>query len=112
MRSVSIGLLGLGTVGSGVVRVLRDNATEIEGRLGARIEVRKIAVKRREKERVVEVPASLLTERAEDVIDDPEIAVVVELIGGIDHARDYVLAAIERGKHVVTANKTLLATHG
>jgi homoserine dehydrogenase len=112
VRTIPIGLLGLGTVGSGVVRVLRDNAIDIESRLGARLEVRRIAVKHLEKERAVEVDRRLFTERAEDVLDDPEIAIVVELIGGVDEAKRYVLSAIDRQKHLVTANKTLLATSG
>lgn len=112
MQTVKIGLLGLGTVGTGVVRVLRDNAADIEGRLGARIEVRRIAVGNLEKRRAIELPPGLLTERASDVLDDPEISVIVELIGGTGVAREHVLAALDRGKHVVTANKTLLAHHG
>jgi homoserine dehydrogenase len=112
MRSLSIGLLGLGTVGSGVVRVLRDNAREIEDRLGARLEVKRIAVRHREKDRAVEVDKKLITDRAEDVLSDPDIAIVVELIGGVEEAREFVLRAIDLRKHVVTANKTLLATCG
>lgn len=112
MKTIHIGLLGLGTVGGGVVRVLRDNAASIEARLGARLEVRRIAVRALDKERTVDVPRALLTDRADDVIGDPEIDVVVELVGGTTDAARYVLAAIDAGKHVVTANKTLLATRG
>lgn len=112
MKTLHIGLLGLGTVGGGVIRILRDNAQEIEGRLGARLEVKRVLVRNRDKERAVEVSQRLITERAEDILDDREIAIVVELIGGVEHAERYVLAAIDRGKHIVTANKALLATRG
>jgi homoserine dehydrogenase len=112
MCAIKIGLLGLGTVGSGVVRVLSDNAKAIEARLGAKIEVKRIAVKNREKERSVEVDRRLITERADEVLGDPEIQMVVELIGGTGEAKEYVLGALASRKHVVTANKTLLAQYG
>lgn len=112
MQIIRVGLLGLGTVGSGVVRVLRENAHEIEGRLGARLEVAKIAVKDADKDRDVAVDPRLLTTAAEEVVDDPRVEIVVELIGGTDIAKELVLRAIAKKKHVVTANKALLAKHG
>ena len=112
MREVGIGIAGFGTVGGGVMSILRSHAGEIEARLGARIAVRRVAVRDEAKDRAVGLDASLLTTRFEDLLDDPEIAVVVELIGGVDRAFDLVRGALERGKHVVTANKALLATHG
>ncbi|MCC6997899.1 MAG: homoserine dehydrogenase [Deltaproteobacteria bacterium] len=112
MRVIGLGLLGLGNVGAGVVKLLADNAAAIEARLGARVEVRRIAVQQAEKRRLVEVDKKLVTTRARDVIDDPSVDVVIELIGGTEPAREYVLGAIAKGKHVVTANKALLAYHG
>ena len=112
MREVGIGIAGFGTVGGGVMSILRSHASEIEARLGARIAVRRVAVRDEAKDRAVGLDASLLTTRFEDLLDDPEIAVVVELIGGVDSAFDLVRGALERGKHVVTANKALLAARG
>ncbi len=112
MREVGIGIAGFGTVGGGVLSILRRHAGDIEARLGARIVVRKIAVRDPLKERALDVDRALLTDRFEDLLADPGIAVVVELIGGVDQALQLVRGALERGKHVVTANKALLATRG
>ncbi len=112
MREIGVGLLGLGNVGSGVVKLLHDNSEAIEARLGARVVVRKIAVQKTEKRRLVEVDRKMITTSAEAVIDDPAVQIVVELIGGEAPARAYLARAIESKKHVVTANKLLLAKHG
>jgi homoserine dehydrogenase len=113
MRNIPVGLLGLGNVGSGVVKLLDDNAEAIRQRLGgATVELRRIAVREADKPRLVDVDPRLLTTSAAAVLEDDAIEIVVELIGGEAPARDYVLQAIERGKHVVTANKALLAAHG
>jgi homoserine dehydrogenase len=112
MREVGIGIAGFGTVGGGVLSILRRHAGDIEARLGARIAVRKIGVRDVRKDRAVDVDRVLVTTRLEDLLEDPEIAVVVELIGGVDRAFDIVRGALERGKHVVTANKALLAARG
>jgi homoserine dehydrogenase len=112
VREVGIGIAGFGTVGGGVLSILRKHAGDIEARLGARIVVRKIAVRDTAKERVLDVERALVTTRMEDLLEDPQIAVVVELIGGIDQPLALVRGALERGKHVVTANKALLATRG
>src|SRR5215467_7104465 len=111
-QEISVGLVGLGTVGTGTFRILRDNADLIRSRLGIPIRVRKIAVRDLGRPRGLEVPASLLTDKATDVVNDPEIDVVVELIGGYEAARELILAAISKGKHIVTANKALLAARG
>ena len=112
MREVGIGVAGFGTVGGGVLSILQRHQREIEARLGARIVVRKVALRDVEKSRAVEVPPGVLTTRMEDLLEDPGIAVVVELIGGTGEAFALVAGALERGKHVVTANKALLAARG
>jgi len=110
--SIGVALLGLGNVGGGVVRLLDDNAHAIQARLGARLHVRAIAVRDPDKaQRVVEVDRALLTD-LEHAIARPDVDLVCELIGGTTDARRAVLAAIAAGKHVVTANKALLAEHG
>ncbi len=110
--AIGIGLLGLGHVGSGVVRILRTHAEDIHRRLGTRLEVRKILVRDPARPREDVPPEATLTTRAEDVFEDPGVEIVVEVMGGVSPTREYVLAAVERGKSVVTANKTLLAAHG
>jgi homoserine dehydrogenase len=112
MREVGIGIAGFGTVGGGVLSILKRHAGDIEARLGARIVVRRIAVRDADKVREVEAPPGLLTTRLQDLLEDPKIEVVVELIGGVDQAFDLVAGALKAGKHVVTANKALLAARG
>ena len=112
MQSVKIGVLGLGTVGSGTVSVLRRNIKEITRRAGRDIEITRAADRTLEKERDYDVSGIDITTDAFDIVNDPNIHVVVELIGGTGIARDLVLKAIENGKHVVTANKALIALHG
>lgn len=112
MRSIHIGLLGLGNVGQGVLRILAENGPAIRDRIGAEPVVRKILVRELDKGRAVTADPSLLTTDPEAILADPHIQVVVELIGGIEPARTYVLRALEAGKHVVTANKALLAERG
>jgi homoserine dehydrogenase len=106
-------LLGLGNVGGGVVKLLAENAAAIEARLGARIEVRAIAVRDPDKsKRVVDVDRALLSTDVDAAVRRPDVEIVCELIGGTTEAKRAVLAAIAAGKHVVTANKALLAEHG
>ncbi len=112
MTSIKVGLLGFGTIGTGVVRIFQQNAALIEGRLGARLELVRIADLDIVRDRGVTVAPQLLTTQAAAVLDDPEIGIVIELIGGYEPARTFVLRAIANGKHVVTANKALLALHG
>jgi homoserine dehydrogenase len=112
MRPVQIGILGFGTVGSGVVKLIRDNGALLERRLGGPIAIRRIADIDLTRARNVEVDPSLLTTDAMSVLDDPAIDIVVELIGGRGAALRFCQAALTRGKHLVTANKALLATHG
>ena len=112
MRSIHIGLLGLGNVGQGVLRILESNAAAIRSRIAAAPVLAKILVRDCERPRSVTVERERLTTDPDAVLGDPEIRVVVELIGGIEPARSYVLRALEAGKHVVTANKALLAECG
>lgn len=112
MKTIHIGLLGFGTVGSGMVKILLENREVIESRLGASLALKWIADLDLERDRGVAVDASLLTTDAEMVVDDPEVDIVVELVGGYEPAKSFILKAIENGKHVVTANKALLAAHG
>jgi homoserine dehydrogenase len=112
MREVGIGIAGFGVVGGGVLSILRKHAGDIEARLGARIVVRRVVVRDAEKPRTVDVDRAIVSTRLEDVVQDPQVAVVVELIGGVDQAFDLVRGALERGKHVVTANKEVMAKHG
>lgn len=109
MNPIKIGLLGLGTVGGGTRRVLARNAEEISRRAGRDIVIAHAAVRNRDRPEMDDIR---LTEDAFEVVNDPELAVIVELIGGYEPARTLVLQAIANGKHVVTANKALIACHG
>lgn len=112
MEAVKIGLLGLGTVGGGTVNVLRRNRQDIEGRAGRPIRVFMAADRDLSKKRIYGLDEFELTRDPYVVVDQPGIDVVVELIGGVEPARDLVLGAIANRKHVVTANKALIAEHG
>jgi homoserine dehydrogenase len=112
VRGVHIGLLGLGNVGQGVLRILEANGPAICDRIAAQPIVRKILVRSLDKGRDLEVDPALLTTDPDEILADPDIQVVVELLGGIEPARTYVMRALEAGKHVVTANKALLAERG
>ena len=112
MTPVRIGVLGLGTVGGGTVNVLGRNAEEIARRAGRDVVVTRAAVRSPGRARICATDGIALTVDPDEIVRDPDIDVVVELIGGTDPARRLVLDAIERGKHVVTANKALIAMHG
>ena len=112
MNPISVGLLGIGTVGGGTWNVLARNQEEIKRRAGRGIHISKVADKDVERARQLVAGKAAVTADAWEVVNDPDIDIVVELIGGYGIARDLVLKAIANGKHVVTANKALLATHG
>lgn len=112
MESIGIGLAGFGTVGGGVYKNLESNRALITHRLGASFAFRRIAVRDLSKSRPVAAPAALFTSNLDELIDDPSIQVVVELMGGIDIPLAFVRKAIEAGKIVITGNKALLAEHG
>jgi homoserine dehydrogenase len=112
MKEIKVGLIGFGTVGSGVVGILQKNSGLIEKRMGAKLVLKRIADIDLKTDRGVKLKPGVLTRRAEDVIKDPEIDIVMELIGGIEPAKTFILEAIRNKKHIVTANKALLALHG
>lgn len=112
MKPVKVGLLGLGTVGGGTFNVLRRNAEEIARRAGRGILITRAAARDYDPARLPGIEAMTVSDDAFAVVDDPDIDIVVELIGGYDPARELVLRAIANGKHVVTANKALIAVHG
>jgi homoserine dehydrogenase len=110
VHTIKIALLGAGTVGSGVIQALSMNADIIAGRSGAYIEIKKILVRDAKKQRP-EVNGILLTDNFDEILDDEEISIVVEVMGGLSPARDYMLRSMAAGKHVVTANKDVIAQH-
>src|SRR5512137_1956674 len=112
MKPIKVGLLGLGTVGRGTYNVLKRNQEEITRRAGRGIEIAAVAARDVRKARETVGPALPISSNPEDIVRHPDIDIVVELIGGYEPARTLVLDAITRGKHVVTANKALLAKHG
>jgi len=111
LKSLGVGLLGLGTVGAGVANVLIRKRDALERRIGRPVEIRKALVRDPAKSRPLSLAAPLVTDPL-DVLDDPSVDVVVEVLGGEEPARTLILQAIERGKHVVTANKEVMAKHG
>ena len=112
MKTINIGLVGFGTVGTGVVKLLKGQAPLLQRRLAARLRLKRIADLDLTRPRDVEVDPKILTTDAREIIEDPAIDIVIELIGGTTAAREVSLAALRSGKHLVTANKALLATHG
>jgi homoserine dehydrogenase len=111
-REIGVGLLGLGTVGRGVYRILTDNNKMIEKRAGVSIAVKKVLVRDTAKDRGIDTGEGLLTTNIDDILNDPGIEIVVELLGGISPALEYSLRALGKGKSLVTANKDMIALHG
>ncbi len=112
MKQIQIGLLGCGTVGTGVAKLLIENKDLLTARVGADLNLRWVADIDIETDRGIQFPAGVLTTDAQKVLNDPEIDMVIEMIGGEGIAKDLMLQAINNGKHIVTANKALLAAHG
>ncbi len=112
MGKVKIGLLGMGTVGTGVWDILKINKDEVLRNCGYEIEVSKILVNDLDKERNVDAPTSLYTDDFNEILEDDEIEIVVEVMGGIEPAKEYILKSMAKKKHIVSANKALIANHG
>ncbi|MDV7764221.1 homoserine dehydrogenase [Peribacillus sp. CSMR9] len=112
MKAISIGLLGLGTVGSGVVQIIESHQDKLTHQVGCSISIKKILVKDTTKERLVDIEKGMLTDNPEDILSNPEIDVVIEVMGGIEETRGYLVEAIKNKKHIVTANKDLMALYG
>jgi homoserine dehydrogenase len=112
MQQVNLGIIGGGTVGSGVYEALQRNGPLLASRIGARVNVHRVAVRDLKKKRAVQFPRALLTTDWREIVFDPEVQLVAELIGGTTLAREIILAALKLGKPVVTANKALLSAHG
>lgn len=110
-KPVYVGLIGLGTVGSGVASILLQKKDLLARKAGTPVILKRIVDKYPDRVKI-EVPEGLLSTNVEDIFEDDEISIVIELIGGYEPAKSFILRAIEKGKHVVTANKALLATHG
>lgn len=109
---INVGIIGLGTVGCGALQILLQNSSDIQRKIGSKIEVIKIADLDITSERPVEFDKSLLTTEVGEVLDNPDIDIVVELMGGVQPAKEFILRALRNGKHVVTANKELIAKEG
>lgn len=112
MKPIRLGLLGLGTVGTGVLRIVQEHNADLERQVGSPLEIAKVLVRDKSKPRAIAIPAERLTEDAYEIINDPSIDVIIEVIGGTTLAKQYILDALEQGKHIVTANKDLMAQHG
>jgi len=112
MKKITIGIVGFGTVGTGVIKILRNNKALINNRLGTPIEIKKIVDLDIKSDRGVRLRKGVLSKNVKDIINDPSIDLIVELIGGVNAARSILLDAIKQGKNIVTANKALLASHG
>jgi homoserine dehydrogenase len=112
MKPIKIGLLGLGTVGTGVVRIVEGHQEDLQRQVGCPIHIEKILVQNKAKARNISVDSDKLTEDPWEIVENPEIDIVVEVMGGIELSKKYILESLERGKHIVTANKDLIAKHG
>jgi homoserine dehydrogenase len=110
-KSLKIGMLGCGIVGSQVARLLIENKEDLSSRAGAELHLTKVGV-RDPKSKKYGIKDELLTSDLKSIVSDPEINLVIEVLGGIEPAREFILAALKNGKSVVTANKALLAKHG
>lgn len=109
---INVGIIGFGTVGTGTAKILLENKDVISQRIGFDINLKKIADLDIKKSRGIKLPEGILTANADEILNDPEINIVIELIGGIHPAKEFILKAIRNKKHVVTANKALIATEG
>ncbi len=112
MKEIQVGIIGFGTVGTGVVKILLEKEDVLQSLVGAPLKLKRIADLDLTRDRGIPIPDGLLVDKAEDIFNDPDISLVVELVGGLEPARSFILKALRKGKHVVTANKALLAHKG
>jgi homoserine dehydrogenase len=112
METISIGILGLGTVGSGVVKVIKSHQDKLIHQVGCPVEVKKVLVKDIQKVRDVDIDSTILTTNPNEVVANSEIDIVIEVMGGVEETKNHLLQALENKKHVVTANKDLMAVYG
>ncbi|KRL98471.1 homoserine dehydrogenase [Liquorilactobacillus satsumensis] len=112
MQAINIGILGLGTVGSGVLRLLRDHQKKISSITGRQLVVKKVVVHDIEKKRNLDLSGITVTDDVNELINDQDIQIVVEVMGTVKLAKDYIERLLRAGKHIITANKDLIATHG
>ena len=112
MKTLNVGLIGLGTVGSGVAQILIEHSDRVARHAGCPLHLTQVVVKDKSKPRQCELPASIVSEDLSSIVDNPDIAVVAQLIGGLEPARTIMMQLLKAGKDVVTANKALLAEHG
>ncbi|MEK7230220.1 MAG: homoserine dehydrogenase, partial [Candidatus Binatota bacterium] len=111
-RGINIAILGRGTVAQGVIKLLKRNRRLIEKKVGATLSLARVLARSTRKQKDIQLPARLLTDVPDEILSNPDIDIIVELIGGYEPARSYILKAMEAGKDIVTANKALLAVHG
>jgi homoserine dehydrogenase len=112
LKAISIGLLGLGTVGTGVVNIIEHHQDKLMHQVGCPVKIKKVLVQDLNKVRGVQLDPLLLTNNADDILSDPDIDVIIEVMGGMSETKKYMIEALRNGKHVVTANKDLMALHG
>ncbi|TBR16842.1 homoserine dehydrogenase [bacterium] len=112
MKKINIGLIGFGNVGSGVVEILQENKKLLTAKTGLEISIKKICDKDIASKRLINVDKNILTRDVKQVINDPQIDIIVELVGGINPAKQFIVEALKEGKNIVTANKALLAEEG
>lgn len=112
MKPIKVGMLGLGTVGGAVVKIVEEHQQDLQRQTGCPVEITRVSVKDRNKPRDWALDSACLTDNPLDIVLDPEIDVVIEVMGGVEQTKSYVLTALRQGKHVVTANKDMMALHG
>ena len=112
MKKINVGLIGFGTVGSGVVKILRERKSVLAAKIDSEINIKKICDQDIHSKRNINIDRQLLTTNADEIINDPQIDIVVELIGGIHPAKEFIIESLKKGKSVVTANKAVLAEYG
>lgn len=111
-NQIAVGLLGLGVVGSGVIRIIEDHQKKLAHQLGCEVQIKRVLIRDPNKDRNVSLQDGVLTTNPKDVLEDPDIDIIVEVMGGVDEAYEHISQAFQAKKHVITANKDLIALHG